>query len=141
MSVLSLHTVQPVEVFWALIAVIGLGFSISNLVAAQRSIRFLKSKLILNGRVVLAKDSRLTESVRFLIQSIEVMIGALAMTLAPGPDISNLPWRVRATSFAIEYGLIGIAILTLFQSFNSFRLRRFFLTDKEESAGGNHDTH
>jgi hypothetical protein len=160
---LSLNTVQPIEVFWVLIALIGMGFSVSNLVASQRSVRFLKSKRILNGRVRLAKNSRITEFVRLLIQSIEIMIGVLAMTLAPGPDVSTLPPKIRISSYAIEYGLIGIAILTLFQSFNSFRLRRYFLTSDKgdkgdkgvqgvpgpppglqgsnQNAGGNHDTH
>lgn len=118
--------IQWIEVFWTFIAVSGAVLAIINISFAHRACKSLKRLGITNGRMVLAKAARVTEGVRLTIQVIEIGLGVIAMTL-PGQDVSLLPVRWQISALAIQWGIVACAILTMFQSVNSLRLRRYFL--------------
>lgn len=124
-------TIQNIEILWTTIAVVGMLLAVYNFRSASRAIKHLRGLTTNHPEIMKsAKFSRTEELARLLIQTIETSIGVIAMTL-PGSDPSQLPIKLQIATYMIQWGFIGTASLTLFQSFNSFLLRRFFLVEEE----------
>ncbi len=125
-ALFNVGNAEAIEALWTSIGVLGLIYAMMNFASAQAAVKYARKLGISDARFVMAKALRVTEMIRFLIQSIVVIIGVMAMTLPPGAS-TELPFRYRVFGFMIRWGLIVFASLTLIQSFNSWRLRRYFL--------------
>ena len=117
-------SVSDIEVMWTLIAAIGLIYSFYNVREALLDRNDLKRRGVANGRRLLAQTNVISETSRFVKQSIFIIIGLLAMFLPEAPDNLDLPWAQAAIGAAIRWGLITASILTTFQSYLGFRARR-----------------
>jgi H+/Cl- antiporter ClcA len=115
--------VEDIEIFWTLIALVGLVFAIFNLREATQDKKAIKALKETNGRIKIAKASFKSEIARVIKQAIFLVIGVLAMTL-PGVEYTGLPWSQILINVTIRWGLITASFLTTYQSYLVYRLRR-----------------
>jgi hypothetical protein len=109
---------------WVLIALVGAVFSVFNLHQAREEKKRLKALGIANGRSLLARTNLVAESTRLAKQTIFVLIGILAMFLPEAPDSLDLPTAQAVTGFVVRWGLIVASLLTTYQSYLSWKVRR-----------------
>lgn len=126
----SYGTISDIEVMWTLIAAVGLGFSVWNLLDAKGDMDYYKSQGIINGRMSVARTNVWTEVTRAMKQFIFLIIGFLAFFLADAPNSLDLPTATAMIRFIITWGIIFSSLLTTFQSYLTFRLRRQLKSDR-----------
>jgi hypothetical protein len=117
-------TISDIEVVWTLIALFGLIFSVFNVREALIDRKVLKISGVKNGRKMIADYSLISESARATIQTIFLVVGILAMTLADAIDSANAPWNVVLIGVVFRWGLILSASLISLKSFLAWRLRK-----------------
>jgi hypothetical protein len=117
-------SVSDIEVAWVLIALVGAVFAFFNLREAHNDKVRLRRLGIANGRHLLARTNFIAESTRLTKQIIFAVIGLLAFFVPEAPDTLDLPAVQAAIRFAITWGLILASVLTTYQSYLAFKVRR-----------------
>ena len=117
-------SVSDIEIFWTLIATLGLCFSFYTIREASGDWLTIRDSGIGNGRKLLARSTLLSEWGRAVVQSIFLVIGVLAMFTPEAPNASEGPWYVVAIRVLITWGLISSSILISGNTALSFYTRR-----------------
>ncbi len=120
-------SVSDIEVAWVIIAVIGAVFAAFNLDAAHSDKLRLEQLGVANGRSKLAKANLFAEVTRLIKQCIFALIGVLAFFVPEAPDTLDLPLAQAAIRFAITWGLVLASVLTTYQSYLAYKVRRDIL--------------
>lgn len=97
-------TIQWIEILWTIVALPGLIRWFSNRQKARTYVRALRAVGGGNGRMIFARYTVRETTAFVVIESVFVLIGALAMTSATNP--SAYPY----TSSIIAAGLVGASI-------------------------------
>jgi hypothetical protein len=122
--------ISEIEVFWVLLALFGLIFSLFNFLEARKDVQALDRAKITNGRRLIATTARFQDGGRSLVHLIFLGIGLGSWTLTDMP-LSDLPTNVLIITILIRWGLIFAAAILVVQSFASFRLRRNILAQEQ----------
>ena len=121
-------TVEDIEVLWTISSLVGLIFSILVFRAAVGDWKFLKLHNIFNGRRVTAKIAVLGEGTRAIKQMIFLAIGIIALLL-PSPPHVDLSSIQSIAGIFVRWGLICASLLTTYQSFLVYSLRKHLERD------------
>lgn len=116
-------SVSDVEILWVLVALVGLVYSILNILDARGDKEYLDTHNIQNGRRALAKYQLIAEYLRAAIQLIFAMIGLAAMTLPEVPNSAHLPRHELIIRVLLTYGLIAASIMLSIKSYLGYRVR------------------
>lgn len=118
-------TVSDIEVAWVLLNLAGILLSSYNVRGAwldrQAATRLAPAT---NGRRRLARTQERVELARFAIQTILLVIGVGAMLL-PDAMARDLPTRYVVYGAVFRWGMISVAVLVAYQSWENFALRRY----------------
>jgi hypothetical protein len=85
--------ISEIEVFWVLLALFGLIFSLFNFLEARKDVQALDRAKITNGRRLIATTARFQDGGRSLVHLIFLGIGLGSWTLTDMP-LSDLPTNV-----------------------------------------------
>lgn len=129
---IGLISIQAIELLFVLVAMLGFVFSLLNLKRGVRLVRHLKQMGLTNGRMRLAKFGRNQEAARALIQGIFIFVGTTAFFLPPGTN-EGLPTSFIIASSAIRYGLIAVAMIISWKSYQQWNFQRTFKLDQPSS--------
>lgn len=127
MLALSYGTVSDIEITWTLIATLGLGFSLFNLIDAWRDRTAVIAARLTNGRRIIANFAVRAEAARTAIQAIFVLIGAMAMFI-PDPPPGALHGFAEIDSIVTQSGLVLVALLIMVKSIDAYLVRHQLTT-------------
>lgn len=122
--------ISEIEVFWVILAVFGLAFSVYNSKEAHKDVKKLDEVGIENGRRMIAVTQRFQDGCRALVHLIFLAIGLASWTLVDTP-LENQPWNVVLITVLIRWGLITSAGILVAQSYASFHLRRSIIAQEK----------
>lgn len=112
-------TVQPIEIAWTVLGILGLYYALSNFLEARADVIALEKRNVDGVASVVVQGTVVVESIRFAMQLLIVLIGVLAMFSAPSAPPPNL---LLSTVIVISLFLISAGLT--FKSWYSRRLRR-----------------
>jgi hypothetical protein len=122
---MTMGTVQALEVVFGSAALVGLAFSFMNIRDARLDLRTLREAGVQNGRRWVARSMLFLESVRAAIQLIHISIALIAMSMEPGPRV-ELPPKIALYTGLIQWGLIVSAALVSVLSIAAWAWRKWY---------------
>jgi hypothetical protein len=106
------RTIDLIEVAWILAAVPGLLLWVGNRVLAVRSLRAIRALGATNGRLIVARYGVRKANIMIFVQSVFVLIGAIAMTRPTNQAVAaQWDWSRTALAVALLGAPVALAVL------------------------------
>jgi hypothetical protein len=120
---------SEIEIFWVILAAIGLIFAAYNLREAHKDMKALDREGITNGRRTIAKAARYQDGCRAVVHAVFLAIGLSSAIFLPDMDLDKLPTNILVVTILVRWGLILSAGILVSQSYVSYALRRTIIRD------------